>query len=60
MADLGLIDEKSLGQQDSSRFERARKIRKQRAVEKVHVNDGVETAIAKRKLIEVGQHRPYR
>ncbi len=60
MPDLNLIDKESLGQQNPSRFKRAGEFRKQRAVQKIHIDDDVETLIAKRKPIEVRRQRPYR
>ena len=59
MTSLGLIDQKRLGQQNSSRLKRPRKIWKQNAIEKINVDDRVEARIAKRKAIEVGDRRPY-
>src|SRR5580704_16792473 len=60
MSDYRLIDEKGFRQQDPSWFERANEIRKQCAVEKIHIDNRVEAAFAKRQLIEVYQQRKYR
>src|ERR1700730_18633565 len=59
MADFGLVDKKSFYEQYPSRFQRASKMGKQRAVEKIHIDDDIETSVAKRKIIEVCHNRPY-
>src|SRR5580692_4229355 len=53
MTDVRLIDEKSFGEQDSSRFECACELGEQRAIEKVDVDDRVKKSFAKRESIEV-------
>src|SRR5258708_18766102 len=45
MPDSGLVDQKRLRDQNASRPERARKLRKQRALEKIYIHDCVERLV---------------
>src|ERR1700719_1939733 len=60
MTDVRLIDQERIGDQNASRSERARKFRKQRAVEKVYVHDNIERFVVEMKAIQVCDNGPYR
>ena len=58
MTERGLIDQEGFRDQEAARPQSARKLREQRAVEKVYVHDNVERFVLEMKVIQVCDHGP--